>query len=112
MTTKYVQPGNVIDYVNGGSARTAGQIILMGTRIGVCLDAIAANTTGAVQVLGVFTIAKLAADDMSTQGTVVYWDNTNKRITTTSSGNTKVGVIVGAKLNGETTARVRLNGSF
>ena len=46
------------------------------------------------------------------EATRAYWDNTNKRITTTSTSNTKVGVFVGAKINGDTTARVRLSAAF
>ena len=109
MTTKYVQPGNVIDYVNGGTARSAGQIILMGARIGVCLDAIAANATGAVQTLGVFTIAKLSTDDMSTQGTAVYWDNTNNRVTLTSAGNTACGYVFKPAAASTTTVDISIN---
>ena len=31
-----------------------------------------------------------------TQGTVVYWDATNQRFTTTSTGNKRVGVVIGS----------------
>ena len=41
-------------------------------------------------------------------GDAVYWDNTNKRMTKTSSGNTKIGYAVLAALTTDVVIRVRL----
>lgn len=108
MTTKFVQPGRVLDYANGGTARASGAVVVVGTLVGVCLSAIAANTTGSVQVCGVFTLPKLSTDTPA-QGALVYWDTANSRITTTSSGNTLAGVAAVAAGSGETTVNVLLN---
>lgn len=43
-------------------------------------------------------------------GDVLYWDATNKRLTTTATSNTRVGVAVEAKAGGAATARIRLDG--
>lgn len=75
MTTKFVQPGEVIDYTAGANI-ASGQVVLMGARIGVALKAIANGETGPMQVTGVFNIAKLSTDNMA-QGALLYWDNTN-----------------------------------
>lgn len=109
MTTKYVQPGRVLDYANGGTARASGDVLVVGTLVGVCLASIAANATGSVQIAGVFTLAKLSTDTPA-QGALVYWDATNSRITTTSSGNTLAGKAFVASASGETTCQVLLNG--
>lgn len=37
---------------------------------------------------------------------VLYWDNVAKAVTTTSAGNTRIGVATTAKTNGQTTHRV------
>lgn len=37
---------------------------------------------------------------------VLYWDATNKVLTTTSSGNKRVGVAIAAKTSGQTTALI------
>jgi predicted RecA/RadA family phage recombinase len=47
-----------------------------------------------------------------TQGTLIYWDNTNKRITKTLTSNKLIGVAAKAAADGDATARVRLNGAF
>ncbi len=107
MTSKFVQPGTVLDYTPG-SAVTSGQVVLIGVRIGVALKDIAANATGPLQVAGVFNIAKLSADVVA-QGAALYWDNTNSRLTTTASGNTLAGFAAAAAGNGATTVAIKLN---
>lgn len=110
----FVQPGNTLT-VTAPYDLTPGAGCLVGVLFGVSCGTYASGATDAeINVEpGVYDLTALSTDTASgTSLVLAYWDNTNKRITTTSSGNTKVGVIVGAKLNGETTARVRLNGSF
>lgn len=108
MTTKFVQPGRVLDYANGGTARASGAGVVMGTVFGVCLTAIAANATGSVQVCGVFTLPKLTTDAPA-QGALLYWDAANSRLTTTSAGNTLAGVAANAAANGDTTVNLLVN---
>lgn len=107
MTTKFRQNGDVLDYT-AGSAISAGQVLVIGVRIGVALTAIANGATGAVAVEGVFEIAKLSSDTMA-QGALVYWDNANSRMTTTAGGNTLAGYAFRAAGNGATTVEVNIN---
>jgi predicted RecA/RadA family phage recombinase len=99
--------GDVIDYVALG-AITSGQVVLVGVRVGVALAAIASGATGAVRVLGIFTIAKLSTD-VVTVGAALYWDDTNFRMTLTSAGNTLAGFATAAAGNGVTTVEVSIN---
>lgn len=107
MTTKFVQPGEVIDYTAGANI-TSGQVVLMGARIGVALKAIANGETGPMQVTGVFNIAKLSTDNMA-QGALLYWDNTNSRLTTTASGNTLAGFAAAAAAASTTSVNIKIN---
>lgn len=107
MTTKFVQPGEVIDYTAGANI-ASGQVVLMGARIGVALKAIANGETGPVQVTGVFNIAKLSTDNMA-QGALLYWDNTNSRLTTTASGNTLAGFAAAAAAAATTSVNIKIN---
>jgi len=107
MTTKYVMSGDVMDYT-AGSAVSNGQVILVGKRIGVALTAIAAGATGALRMDGVFVIAKLSTDVVA-QGDLLYWDNTNSRLTTTASGNTQAGYAFAAAGNGVGTVQININ---
>jgi len=108
MTTKFVQPGEVIDYTAGAN-KTSGQPVLIGTRLGVCLADIANGNTGPAAMSGVYTVTKLSTDVVA-QGAALYWDNTNSRLTTTASGNTYAGYAFAAAGNGVTTVNIKLNG--
>lgn len=110
MTTKFVQPGEVIDYTASANI-ASGQVVLMGARIGVALKAIANGETGPMQVTGVFNIAKLSTDNMA-QGALLYWDNTNSRLTTTASatsGNTLAGFAAAAAAASTTSVNIKIN---
>lgn len=106
----FIQEGHSIDYTPG-SAVTAGTCILLGTIIGFPERDIAANELGALRISGVISHAK-AASQAWTPGAVVYWDDTNKVFTTTSSGNTLCGIAAEAVGSGagETTGKVIING--
>lgn len=108
----FVQPGDTIT-VTAPYALSAGDGALVGTNIfGIACNTYANGATDAeIMLEGVYDITALSTDTASV-GAYAYWDNSNKRITTTSAGNTKVGLFVGAKANGDTTARVRLNAAF
>jgi len=99
--------GDVIDYV-APAAIVSGQVLLIGLRIGVALANIASGAVGAVRVLGIFTIAKLTTDVVA-QGALLYWDNTNFRLTVTPTANTLAGFATVAAGNGATTVEISLN---
>lgn len=104
----YVQSANTItlaapyDVVSGAGA-------LVGQLFGVAAKDTLSGVSGEFETQGVFDI-KAASADTPAVGALVYWDNTAKQITTTSAANSKVGVAVKAKVGGELTCRVRLNG--
>lgn len=107
MTSKFIMSGDVLDYP-AAAAISNGQVVLIGKRIGVALTAIAIGAIGAVQVKGVFTIAKLGTDAVA-QGDLLYWDNTNFRLTTTVGTNTLAGFAFKAAGAGVTTVEVSIN---
>ncbi len=107
----YVQEGDVLT-LTAPYAVAGGAGAKVGTNIfGVAASTLASGASGEFKTTGVFDITALSTDTGSA-GTIWYWDDTNKRVTTTSSGNLKIGVGTGTKSSGETTARVRLNGVF
>lgn len=108
MSTRFVQVGKVLDYQNGGTARVSGEVVVIGTRVGICQTAIAANAQGAAMICGVHNVPKLNTDNIA-QGALVYWDATNSRMTTTASGNTLAGSAANAAAANTTTVNVLLN---
>lgn len=109
MARNYIMSGDVLDYTNTtGSALASGAMVLIGVRVGVVLSDIANGATGSARVRGVFSIAKLSTDTPA-QGAALYWDNTNKRLTTTASGNTLAGYAAKAAGSGATTVEISIN---
>jgi predicted RecA/RadA family phage recombinase len=103
----FVQHGDSIT-VAAPYALTSGQGALVGAGLFGVAAADAANGAEVViKVTGVFDITALGTDTAAA-GAKLYWDNTNKRLTTTASTNVAVGFAVAAKANGDTTARVLL----
>ncbi len=109
MATNYLQDGDVLTFtapydVASGAGMRVGSIFAV---------ALAAASNGAnvqAQRTGVWTLPKLQADDV-TAGAKLYWDNTNKRLTLTSSGNTLVGAATAAAGTSATTVSVLLDGT-
>lgn len=109
MANNYVQRGDVLDYANASGSTIANKSgVLIGVRLGVAQADIANNATGSCAMVGVFTLPKLSTDAPA-QGAALYWDNTNKRLTTTASGNTLAGYAFKAAASGETTVNIKLN---
>lgn len=104
----YVQPGDVITLVAPYAVGSGGGAVV-GSIFGVATNEYANGATGEFATKGVFDLTALSTATFA-QGAKVYWDNTNKRCAATATGYFLIGVAVNAKANGETTARVRLNG--
>ncbi|MCE2917689.1 MAG: DUF2190 family protein [Rubrivivax sp.] len=108
----FVQPGDKLTVI-APYAVTSGQGVLVGLLFGVAQHDAANGAPVELQMSGVVDLNTLGTDTASgTSLVLAYWDNTNRRVTTAASGNTKIGMIVEAKVNGPTISRVRLNGAF
>ena len=109
MAANGVQRGHILGAIAPAGGVTSGVPVIIGTMFLIPTTTAAAGEPFEGAVVGVWELAKTSADT-PTQFAKAYWDNTNSRVTTTSSGNTEVGVFTEARANGTTTAPVRLNG--
>jgi len=104
----YIQPGDslgvAVPYAGGV---TSGQGVLVGALFGIAAVDGAQNAAIEIATKGVFDITKEPSLAISA-GARVFWDNTNRRITTTATGNFQVGIAVAAALAADATARVVL----
>ena len=99
----FIQPGNSLAIaVPYASGVTAGQGVLVGALFGVAATDGALNATVEAQTQGVFDITKQPSLAI-TAGARVFWDDTNRRITTTATGNFQVGIATQAALAADTT---------
>lgn len=105
MAQNHICRGDVMQVVLA-AAITSGAGIKVGTVIGVALNTGGIGDQVEVMINGVFAITK--ATGAISQGALVYWDDTAKNITTTSSGNTLAGFAYDAALSGDATVNVKL----
>ena len=106
----YVQPGDMLTFaapydVNGGAGA------LVGSCFGVAACTAASGAEVELATTGVFDLSKVSAQAW-TAGALIYWDDTAKLCTTTSTSNKLIGIAAKAAANPSSTGRVRLNGSF
>ncbi|TCR07260.1 DUF2190 family protein [Neorhizobium sp. JUb45] len=105
----YIQPGNTVtvtapyDVVSGGG-------VLVGTIFGVAATSAKAGETVEIKLNGVYELGKTSAQAW-TFGALAYWDDTNKAVTTTASGNTLIGKTLAVAANPSATGIVRLSAS-
>lgn len=104
----FVQSGDVLT-VTAPYALTGGAGALVGSLFGVATRDAANGAQVELVTEGVFDLTANTADT-GTLGTKVYWDNTNKRVTTTATSNTLIGVLAADKSGTDTTARVYVDG--
>jgi predicted RecA/RadA family phage recombinase len=107
MAKNYIQSGKTVTLA-APYQRNSGEGALVGALFGVALSTLANGASGEFATQGVFDLAK--AVGAITQGALVYWDNTAKNVTTTSTSNTRIGCAIVAAASGDATVRVRLNG--
>lgn len=103
----FIQEGKYIDHTPVG-ALASGDVVVQGDLVGVTLRPIAAGELGSLAVDGVFDFTKNTGVAY-TVGTILYWDDTNNVVTTTSAGNKQIGKVVRAAGTTDTLARVRLS---
>jgi predicted RecA/RadA family phage recombinase len=116
MKTLYA-PGSRIPYINTGAAISSGDVVVLRSgsagMIGIAVTDIAA-TTGKGELQHGYpekahTLAKKVGDVFAI-GTIVYWDPTNKWLTTTfTAAFTRAGCAFAAAASAATTGIVLIN---
>ncbi len=104
-----IQPGHSLAVaVPYASGVTSGQGVLAGALFGVAAVEGAQNAVIEAATQGVFDLAKEPALAI-TAGARVFWDNTERRVTTTATASFCIGIATQAALAADATVRVWLN---
>jgi predicted RecA/RadA family phage recombinase len=106
--TNYVQEGCTVT-LTAPYTVVSGAGTLVGHVFGVALGDVTSGDEGEYATEGVFDLLAVTLDTFAV-GALVYWDNSGKKCTSTSTGNSLIGVALAAKINTATTVRVRLDG--
>jgi len=89
----FYQPGNAITFTAPSGGVVGGTPVIIGTMIVIPAFS-AAQDEEFEGVAGGIHILPKATGQAWTEGAALYWDDTNKNCTTTSSGNTAIGTAV------------------
>jgi len=107
--TNFIQKGDVLTLA-APYDRLSGQGALVGNIFGVATVDVLSGVSAEFMTQGVFDLVKLAGFAPAV-GDLAYWDNSQKAVVATDSGNSYlIGVFVAAASSGAVVARVRLNG--
>lgn len=108
MKATYWQRGETLDYIPEKAVEN-GEVVSLGTRIGVAGGDIKAGELGRLHVVGVFEMPKAASVSI-TMGAAVYYDAGAGAITTTSASNVPAGYAAAAADANDATVLVKLLG--
>ena len=106
----YVQRGENIT-VSAPEPIVSGALAKIGNLVGVASTDAETGETVSLITVGVFALPKVGADDFAL-GDPVYMRLSDKLVTGTASGNTKIGVAVEAAPTDSAKVIVRLSGAF
>ena len=107
--TQYLQKGERIDYVNSSENTIKYLDVVAGTdKVFIAAEEIAPGATGAVYSEGVFEL-KAKSGEAFTFGQALYYDSTNKELTSTSTSNKYFGYAVEAKASAGVLAVAKLS---
>ena len=111
MQAKLVNSEEIATFAPESGNIEAGQIVWSYKLIGVATSAIPEGKPGSIATSGIFDVAKASATTFD-QGVDVFFNWSTKLAVTTDGGggNPRLGIAVGAGVNGRETVRVKLNG--
>ena len=101
----YVQDGDLLDHTPA-SAVAAGEVVVIGSLVGVAPRAIAANALGSLAIEGVWEMP-CATGATGAQGSAINWYATSG-VAHASTG-TAAGYLAKARAAGDSTVHVKLN---
>lgn len=109
MAKNFIAPGHAITMA-APYALTSGQGALVGALFGVAQHDAGNGSPVVLGIDGVYDLPK-EAPLVIAAGARLFWDNTNRRLTTTNTGNFAVAIATVAALSADTTVRVLLERS-
>lgn len=103
------QDGNVLLLTAPSGGVVSGAPLLVGALLVIPIETVAEGLPFTAATVGCHELPK-ATGQAWAEGAAVYWNDTAKNVTTTASGNTKIGCAIAAAVSGATLGTVRLNG--
>lgn len=103
----FVQEGHALDYVAPAGGVVSGLALLIATILVIPSTTKAEGQSFSGWIEGVYTLP-CATGTAWAMHDVLYWDATNKRLTTTATNNAKVGMAAAPKPAGDAFGNIKL----
>lgn len=104
----YIQPGKTVTILAPADVASGG-VVVAGNLVGIAAGAALSGASVDVALEGVFSIPKVEADAFALGG-VVFFNTSTKLATVTATGNTRLGIAIGAASNPSAAVKVRIDG--
>src|SRR5678815_474139 len=108
MSAKFIQPGDVMEFVAPTGGVTNGVPVLIGGFFVVPADTATATNAFRGKVSGVFLLAKATSETWS-QEQPLFWDVANARATVDTTVGLPIGTASVSALSADTTGKIRLH---
>lgn len=103
-----VDSGISVSHTPSGAAVVPGEVVPLGSMVGVASKDIAVGVPGSLQIAGKYDVPCASADVIAV-GDDLYWDDSASQFTKTATNNTYGGKAGTAAGNGVTTCHILLN---
>lgn len=107
MAQNYIQPGNVLEVVAPSGGYTTGQAAKIGSLVLIALGSAAQGSPCEMATGGIWQVTKVAGTAWVT-GDKLYWDDTAKNFTKTTTSNTAAGYAAADATSGATAGLILL----
>jgi predicted RecA/RadA family phage recombinase len=110
MAINFISEGDRVTVAAPSGGVTSGQLVLINSLFGVAQADAASGASVAIVTRGEFdALPKSTAVQVAAVGTVLYWDATSSRLTTTVGSNVRIGLATQAAVTATTTIRALIN---
>jgi predicted RecA/RadA family phage recombinase len=104
----FVQEGHTLDYVAPAGGVVAGVALLIGTVLVVPAITAPEGAPFSGWIEGVYTLPCATGTAWATPNIPLFWNDVDKRVTTTENGNTKIGMTAAPKAAAAASGNVKL----
>ena len=109
MSKVFLQEGKIVELTAPGGGVVSGQMLKISDLLVIAMGSAAATEKFSASLGGVHSIKKKSADVVA-EGDTLYWDDSAKELTSTTTGNFLAGAALKAAGNGVVSVDFRLDG--
>lgn len=108
--TSEIRDGDIVQHL-AGSNIASGDVVVIGNRVGIAIADIASGSSGAVKMVGCYSVTKVSAQAWAA-GDEIFWDASASKFTTVGTANTFAGHAMDIAANPTASGNLRLSPGY